>query len=743
MNAGSLLPRLLASFATLAAASSALGQAVTDDDGPVRLSEFRVESVKDRGYVVANSVTATGIATEIRNVPMAINVVTEDFIRDSASFDLKDAVSFAPNVNSNARDPMKINVRGFAALILQDGYARSDASSSTAFSADFIDRIEVIKGPSAVFHGLVSPGGVINYLTKRPQAQAQTTLRATYGSEDFRKVSLDSTGAVTRDGSLKYRVFGSYLDRNDWVDFAYARESTTAAAFTWEPWRNVSWTVTGQLYHRKENPRSFASSSHPLFLFNPDVPNTASVDNYIPSVLGPNAPQITEYVPQIFPNGFAANPNGPDAFIDLDRGNVLSDLQVRLSDRITFRSGVDYFEQERETLTMNAYRPRSDGSFQERFTNGISRENQFNTENELAAVFDTGSLRQKVLAGFEYRYFERKGKPGRNGPILRWYPSDPPRRALEELAGVAPFVSGWPRGASYARAFYLSDQITAFDERLHVLLGARHMSTADVPHDINGNRLSAQELKAKKTTPQAGVVFSLTPQVNAFANYSKSFRPNNAIDVEGNVAPPQQGKGYEAGIKADALDGRLSGSVSIYQVTLASIARRDFQRELETGLNPWYVLGGTQRSEGAELDLTYSPGANFSVLFNYSYMWEARTIKDVQEPNQVGIRMENTPKHAASLWSKYSWTEGSWNGLALGGGARYVDEVRPQERWQTGTINPSYVKADFFVSYTTRRFGPATTFALNVNNVFDKYYYYGSFQPGDPRAFYLSVETRF
>lgn len=105
MNAGSLLPRLLASFATLAAASSALGQAVTDDDGPVRLSEFRLESVKDRGYVVANSVTATGIATEIRNVPMAINVVTEDFIRDSASFDLKDAVSFAPNVNSNAREP--------------------------------------------------------------------------------------------------------------------------------------------------------------------------------------------------------------------------------------------------------------------------------------------------------------------------------------------------------------------------------------------------------------------------------------------------------------------------------------------------------------------------------------------------------------------------------------------------------------------------------------------------------------
>ena len=63
MNAGPLLPRLLAAYATLAAASSALGQAVTDDDGPVRLSEFRVESVKDRGYVVANSVTATGIAT--------------------------------------------------------------------------------------------------------------------------------------------------------------------------------------------------------------------------------------------------------------------------------------------------------------------------------------------------------------------------------------------------------------------------------------------------------------------------------------------------------------------------------------------------------------------------------------------------------------------------------------------------------------------------------------------------------
>ncbi len=128
----------------------------------VVLSPFTVTTTKnDRGYRASNSIGGTRINTPLKDVPMNIQVVTDEFMRDIAAFDASESLKFQAGVTVGSRDADRdtaVTIRGFStAWQMREGFRRYDTSDSINIS-----RQEVVAGPAAVLYGVSQPGGIIN-----------------------------------------------------------------------------------------------------------------------------------------------------------------------------------------------------------------------------------------------------------------------------------------------------------------------------------------------------------------------------------------------------------------------------------------------------------------------------------------------------------------------------------------------------------------------------------------------------
>src|SRR5690606_7646448 len=92
-----------------------------------------------------------------------------------------------------------------------------------------IDRVEVIKGPLSALYGRSEPGGLVNYITKKPQATPGYRLSATYGTHDFTRGEASATGPLS--DKLFYRVDGSYQRFEGNMDYFY--QETSAISTSW------------------------------------------------------------------------------------------------------------------------------------------------------------------------------------------------------------------------------------------------------------------------------------------------------------------------------------------------------------------------------------------------------------------------------------------------------------------------------------------------------------------------------
>lgn len=205
-------PAPVAPAATTAPAAS--------EPGVVSLSPFEVSSDRDYGYLKTNSATATRIGMPIQKIPLSVSVVSDEFIKDAGMRDISDllryqassagdnrmgilqpATSFTPSGGISLR-AYPINAR------LRNGLLRYNN-----YTLDNVERVEIIKGPAAIFFGMAFPGGVINYITKKPQLhEIPTAMTISYGGEGDRMGSVRGTldhNAVL-SGKAALRVVGAW-----------------------------------------------------------------------------------------------------------------------------------------------------------------------------------------------------------------------------------------------------------------------------------------------------------------------------------------------------------------------------------------------------------------------------------------------------------------------------------------------------------------------------------------------------
>lgn len=715
----------LLAFASVASLS-AQDTPPVDASAPVMLSEFHVEDTRDTGYHASNTVGGTRTATAIKDIPMAIDVLTSDFIRDIGSFELEDAVRYNASAveGGTGADNTTFVIRGFeTAFSLRNGFRRLELVDGVN-----IDRVEVVKGPASVLYGTIEPGGVVNYVTKRPTSKRQTVIATQAGSFGYYRAQIDHGGPLGTSGRFAYRLNTAYETRDSFRDHEESEKFVVAPVFNWRISERTNLLVDFEVIKRKGTRGS----------------------------LYPVIRSVAKNVFQFSDLGRSFSANTPDSFADFNAYSFTAELEHRFNDWVTLRQAVSAYNRDRDIFGYGSGQAQDANpgnpalrNFRT-LTRGSSRNYQANdnlfNQTELVFRYELFGGSFRTLTGYEWRRdeFEANSLVSNNaatGQPASWNLQDPSTWLWSNRGFDLFRLSSSSEQVNTVHGFYLSNQAAFMSNRLRLMLGLRHDSYENESLNVLNGATGGDDGSA--TTPQAGVLFRATPGAAFYVSYSESFRPlgglRRNVDFSQSPYDPISGEGVEAGLKLDLLDGKVSANIAVFNIVQNNIPRNVTVPETdEREAFSANVQSGEETSEGFEFNINASPVRGLQFLGGYAYT-DARTTSNVQQPELVGIELQNVPRHKATLWTRYSFQAGRLQGLNLGLGVIYVDERRALAATTDPLFMDEYTLLNASIGYNWRRGDRRYSLNVNADNLLDEFFYRNRFAPGEP----LSVRGTF
>ncbi len=732
-----------------AGAAGAGGALAAGRDGVLELSPFEVRSRADHGYHASNSVSATRMAVPASRLPMTVTIFPRDFIEDQHAYDLYDIVKWAPGVHQDNVSPqgwVRYNVRGFTRAAVQ----RNGFGSYRFIDTTNIERVEVVKGPASLLYGQINPGGVINYITKRPEARPRTAIDLAAGSHGFTRAVLDTTGPLPvpgREGAFFGRLIAMTETLPEFRELSTGRKRLLAPSLTWRGSDALALTLDYEHFERLD-----------------DMPTSGVVlryENLLPQLPYGPLPDDFSYAGEGDYQDFIS-----DAFtaeLDARLGEHLSVRAAYLAStwdmewRATGQGGTGLLRQS----SIDRYYP---PSAQLTPADAMFRRNRWEHQwgGERSAQLDVvgdaslGAWDVRALVGAKRNFTTYQHSQQRNNPnvagsphyLKPWDLRDPStwdRRVPFGLEALVPAAD--TEAASNANSAYGVLTLSSGDGRLRVLAGyARHELHNDPTRDhLKGTETPRTDRAAD--VPQVGASLEVAPGVSLFASYSESFLANSNMLRIDNVpalpAEPSIGRGGEIGFKADLWDGRFSGSLSFYEIR----AHPSDIITVTTGLAPdgttlfSDLQGGSQRSRGTEVDLLFLPARDWQVLAALSVI-DAIYVRHPTVPNFNGAPLVATPDATFSVWTKYAPVEGPLAGLTLAGGLNYVGALSHVGNNPLVRLD-SHLTADVSVGYRFGVFGRPLDAELTVKNLADERYFASASSWGFPRQVILSMRLTF
>jgi iron complex outermembrane receptor protein len=322
LSAAPALPRLLLAGACFSLAAMATAQTTPNetDDTMVKLSVFTVNTTKDVGYLASNAVSATRTNTPIKDLPFSISAFTPQFIADINARDLFDVVRYAPGVTTGGREFTGGNasyvIRGFNQGPEIDGFT-SGAAGIYVDTAN-VERVEVVKGPASILYGAIAPGGTVNYITKRAKPAAFTNVTAEVGTYNYRRATIDINQPIIKD-KLLFRFNGAWENNYEYEVPSISKSWVVAPTVTWNIAKNLSLTVSDQIFQRRETPPA-------LFLPNMVISTPSSMVTALNTAAGSPTPASALAGGKSGPDSLINNPSGDPSKPVINDGNDLGFL---------------------------------------------------------------------------------------------------------------------------------------------------------------------------------------------------------------------------------------------------------------------------------------------------------------------------------------------------------------------------------------------------------------------------------
>ncbi len=727
----------------------------SSNDEAIKLSEFNVSADRASGYRAQSAITATGFGANIIDIPVTINVLTGEFVQDVGGSLQSEVLRYVPGVVTNPNYESYINIRGFSGL---QSY-RNGQYRRQLYSTWGMDRIEVIKGSSSIFFGLVRPGGVVNYITKKPEFKTQGgDARLSFGSWDFKKVEANYNYGGE---SLAGRIGIGGIDSGGWRNDDFKNEHYVGGSMAWKVFKDGLLSVDLETIRRVNQDRESAAvlRTNSLYYGNPAVPAGVGPRAWLDANGYTSVPTFNMFAP-VF--------GGDDPYgrkVTMGQGthsfyqSYTADLEYtqkigsNLVYQMQFNFAIDDFEILRSIS--GDQEPFADGTVRFRFGNFGNYRDSYNFDNKLTYRLPFGATNHTISLGQESQrvyqdtpgWFDTAGRfqDGRYGAFATWNPrTQPLRNATAERAASSETWNISRRRAEKLLGYYVGLQSEFLESRLRTIVGVRRNEySRNTYYERTVTNPEVATPKTRANTPLYGALFKITPEISGFAMYSESLEPQLGADADGRGQDPVKGKGFDVGLKTSILGGRLAGTLAFFGVKREDISSRDLVRETATARQPWFIYGEAEESQGIELDLSYNPVAHWQIMFGYTHATKAETVASTNSA-RVGLPLAAFPKDVISLWTKYDFRTGPLTGWSFGGGVRDSGSSRFAADQNLVVRMPAYTTADLLVQYRFKFDRHDAVIQLNAKNVTDKIYREGNMGGfGDPRNFLVSIGTKF
>ena len=678
----------------------------------INVTGQRVEQPTEHvvGYVAKRNMSATKTNTPITETPQSLSVVTSDELRDRQAETLSQALSYTPGFTSQPtsfnRTADRFRIRGFdvesgTGGSLRDGLRLQNNSYDGVQEPYGLERVEVIRGAASVLYGQLSPGGMVNGVSKRPTETPFHELNLQVGTNDRKQLAADFSGPLAGSDTLSYRL--TLLSRNSDTQQDHINDDKfyIAPALTWRPNEDTSLTLLS--FYQKTDTRFSAPLPYQLVKGVGDGAFKIGRHDFI------GEPGYDDMNGEMSALGYEFTHNFNE--------NFALNHKLRYSE-----SDVKWNYLQAQTSAAAIRNAANTGILARQYSDRRERARTLASDTNIESKWQLGSVEHTVLVGFD-GYDTSYDSHNFRGAA--------PSLNLSRYNYGQPVVvnrnTALDRGSQLdvlQKGVYFQDQIK-FDDQWILLLGGRH-DWADQQQTAHRNGAKASQ-DDEATTWRAGLVYLADNGLAPYISYSESFFPVSVAEVTGQTFTPTEGKQYEAGVRYQPKDSNLLLSAAVYELTQTDVLKQD------PGTNLFRQTGEI-RSRGLELEAKADVTPALSVIASYAYT-DARITKSAIA-TEVGQRSEDTPYHQAALWTSYDFVNWGIPQLTVGAGARY--KGTPQASGIDSAM-PAYTLFDAMARY---QIDDNWSVTLNANNLTNKQYTYCEFaicRYGDERTLLTSV----
>ncbi|MFV5688337.1 TonB-dependent siderophore receptor [Flavobacterium sp. ZT3R25] len=618
------------------------------------------------------------------DIPQSVQVIGAEIIEQQQAIRLSDVIKNANGVYvGSARGGAQESLwsRGYdmsANNMFKNGF-RFNAGSIPEVSS--LERVEFLKGGSALLFGNVTPGGILNLVTKTPQFTQGGQLSMQVGSYAFYKPAIDFYGPINK--FIAYRFNASYENSESFRDFV-------------------------------KNDRIYINPSV-LFKISDKTQITAQGD-YL------SADWTPDFGTGIFGKTILDIPSNKYFGALWSTGNtksssasVLFNHDFNSNWKLGFNSSFQsYHRTQKSTAQLNTIDV--NGNWKRGLTQSDAAEKIFADQLSLQGTFKTGSIKHQIFTGVDY---ENSSAPS----YTYGFYATPTSTTAITTENTAINLFNYDYSTQSLNVPYLTratqlattdterfgvyaQDLISVNNYIKVLAGLRWSwqesdvtTSKEVIGKINGvdtitttleNAIPTTGVKTlnRAYSPKAGLVIQPNKDLSLFASYSNSFTPNTGTTVDLKPLDPSIIDQYEAGIKKDFWKGILSTNVTVYQIQNSNFAQTvqfgtdGISPNVNTNLKE--LVGGT-KGKGIEADITARPVVGLNINAGYSFN-ETKISKSSGTSGSlvVGDLLARTPKHTANLSFFYKLPSGVLKGLTFGAIGSYIGN-------RTGGWNDRYV----------------------------------------------------
>lgn len=652
---------------------------------------------KTAGSHQAYQLSATGskTTTPVPEIPQSVSVITRQQMDMLQPASVSQALRYTAGATSerygsNGDHLDMTRIRGLEADYYLDGLPIIGNTGTWSNQIDpyTLSLVEVLRGPASFLYGQGSGGGIVNQLSRKPQALAAGELRIRYGSFNDKQLAADLTGAVNNNKSILYRFTLSARDAHGQIENSKHQRIYLAPAITFHPGNTINWTLLASYSREPETPNY---NSIPAVFYSLNNSPYQQIDrhkNYTDSRFAHSSREqysLSSLFNYDFNDNWRFVSNARYMYLknSMQRGTVYG---YKVTDNQPLFNG--YYElapASSATFTMDDY-----------LRGDVNRGNVLHTL--LAGVdFSTGNIKNALYSDGGH-YFSPYGEIHHPHIIPDF---------------TASFAAPWREKQNFTRAgVYLQDQIAWNNWRL--TLSTRHdwSKTDDYLNSYSATSTLTQQ-NDTSLNGRAGLSYQFDMGIAPYISYATAFDPVLASNYKGEAFRPLQTRQAEAGVKYQPDSASALFSAALFLLNQQNVKTPDVDHR---GFN---TQAGEVRSRGIDLQARLEIIHNLNLIASYSWL----DNQLVQDARYQGKSLTQVPAHSAAVWLDYLMDSGPLTGLKLATGVRYLGTsyADPDNSFKVPPVTLLDLAADYDLGQMAASLKGASL-AINVNNLANSQY---------------------